>query len=61
MIHFGKTLQGELELRMSGEDVETLYRAISGGGLQERRDMYDIKTYIEKEFSDEIKKHKKII
>lgn len=55
MFHYGKTPQGDLEISVSGEDLRRLYRVLVGaGGLPERRDMYDMKTYIEENFRQEL-------
>lgn len=54
MFHYGKTPHGDLEISASGEDVRMLYRAMSGTGLLERRDMYDLKAYIEDNFREEL-------
>lgn len=54
MFHYGKTPQGDFEITASGEDIRMLYRAMSGTGLLERRDMYEMKTYIEENFRQEL-------
>ena len=56
MIHYGKTLQGELQLMLTGEDVAHLHTMITGAGLEQRREFYGLKTYIEDEYKDELKK-----
>ncbi len=54
MFHYGKNPKGDLEISVSGSDVRMFYRAMSGTGLLERRDMYDMKTYIEENFRQEL-------
>lgn len=55
MLHFGKTPQGELEMRLSDEEVGVLYRAIATAHLPERGTLHGLKTYLETEFRDNIK------
>lgn len=54
MFHYGKTPQGDLEISVSGEDIRIFYCAMSGTGLLGRRDMYDLKSYIEENFRQEL-------
>lgn len=56
MIHYGKTLQGELQLMLTGEDVAHLHTMITDAGLEQRRMFYGLKAYIEDEYKDELKK-----
>lgn len=55
MIHFGKTPQGELEIRAAGADIGVIYRAICSSALLERCYLYPMKEMIEREFVEEIK------
>lgn len=55
MLHFGKTPDGELEIRATGDEVGTLYRAIAAAHLPERGTLYGLKSYMETEFRDHIK------
>ena len=55
MFNFGKTPQGELDIRVDGKDVGVLYRAISAASLPERGTLHDLKVYLEENFSEEIK------
>jgi len=56
MIHYGKTLQGELQLMLTGEDVAHLHTMITGAGLEQRRVFYGLKAYIEDEYKNELTK-----
>ena len=56
MFQYGKTPSGDLEISIGGDDIRMFYRAINSAGLQERRDMYGLKTYIEKHFKEELEK-----
>ena len=55
MFHFGKTPEGELDIMADGKDVGVLYRAIAAADLPERGTLHKLKTYLEENFSDEIK------
>jgi hypothetical protein len=52
MVHFGKTQDDELQIIVTGQDVETLRRMIVSSSLMERRTFYDLKEYIETEYKD---------
>ena len=60
MFHFGKTPEGELDIRVDGKDVGVLYRAVSAANLPERGRLHGLKTYLEENFSDEIKSRTEI-
>lgn len=55
MFHFGKTPEGELDIRVGGNDLGVLYRAVSAASLPDRGTLHDLKTYLEENFPDEIK------
>jgi len=55
MLHYGKTPEGELDIRADGKDVGVLYRAISAADLPERGTLHKLKTYLEDNFEDDIK------
>jgi hypothetical protein len=55
MFHFGKTPEGELDIRVDGKEVGVLYRAIATANLPERGTLHNLKTYLEENFKDEIK------
>lgn len=55
MFHFGKTPEGELDIRVGGNDLGVLYRAVSAASLPDRGPLHDLKTYLEENFPDEIK------
>lgn len=60
MFHFGKTPEGELDIRVDGKDVGVLYRAVSAANLPERGRLHNLKTYLEENFADEIKSRTEI-
>jgi len=50
MVHFGKTQPDELQIIVTGQDIESLRRMIVSSSLMERRKFYRLKEYIETEF-----------
>ena len=52
MVHFGKTQDDELQIIVTGQDIESLRRMIVSSSLMERRTFYGLKEYIETEFKD---------
>ena len=56
MVHFGKKQDGELQIILTDQDVESLHRMIVSSSLMERRTFYGLKEYIETEYKDVINK-----
>jgi len=56
MVHFGKTQDDELQIIVTGQDIESLRRMIVSSALMERRTFYGLKEYIETEYKDIITK-----
>lgn len=54
MVHFGKKQDGELQIILTDQDVESLHRMIVSSSLMERRTFYGLKEYIETEYEDVI-------
>ena len=54
MVHFGKTQDDELQIIVTGQDIEALRRMIVSSSLMERRTFYGLKEYVETEFKDVI-------
>ena len=52
MVHFGKTQDDELQIIVTGQDIESLRRMIVSSSLMERRTFYGLKEYMETEFKD---------
>ena len=50
MVHFGKKQDDELQIIVTGQDIESLRRMIVSSSLMERRTVYGLKEYIETEF-----------
>ena len=56
MVHFGKTQDDELQIIVTGQDIESLRRMIVWSSLMERRTFYGLKEYIETEYKEIINK-----
>lgn len=56
MVHFGKTQDDELQIIVTGQDIESLRRMIVSSSLMERRTFYGLKEYIETEYKEIINK-----
>ena len=54
MVHFGKKQDDELQIIVTGQDIEALRRMIVSSSLMERRTFYWLKEYIETEYKDVI-------
>ena len=52
MVHYGKTQPDELQIIVTGQDVESLRRTILSANLTERRVFFGVKHYIEEEFKE---------
>lgn len=52
MIHYGKTTGGDLQIIINEEHVDSVRRLILSASLQERREFYGLKDYIEKNFKN---------
>ena len=52
MIHFGKTKDDELQIVVNGGDIAAMRHIIMQAGLEERRNFYNLKQYIEDNFKE---------
>ena len=59
MIHYGKTPDGDLDLRVSADDVGEIFGLLDSTGLLQRRTFDDLKTYIRKEFAGELEQYRR--
>ena len=50
MIHYGKEPSGDLNIRISADDIGEVYDALESAGLLQRRTFDGLKQYIGKEF-----------
>jgi len=53
MVHYGKTQPDELQIIVTGQDIEALRRTILSANLTERRVFFGLKHYIEEKFDKE--------
>lgn len=54
MIHYGKTPQGDMEIKVSADEVGEIYAALCQAGLLQRRTFDGMKRYIESEFKSKL-------
>ena len=59
MIHFGKEPSGDLDIRVSAEDVGEVYEALQSAGLLQRRTFNGLKDYLIKHFADELEQYRR--
>jgi len=59
MIHYGKTPDGDLEFRVSADDVGEVFSLLDSTGLLQRRTFDDLKTYIKEQFADELEHYRR--
>lgn len=60
MIHFGKAPQtGDLEIRISPDEVGEVYETLQSAGLLQRRAFDPMKRYIEREYQAELAQYRR--
>ena len=59
MIHYGKTPDGELNMRVSADDVGEVYGLLESAGLLQRRTFNGLKVYLCENFSDELETYRR--
>ena len=59
MIHYGKEPSGDLDIRVSAEDVGEVYEMLQTAGLLQRRTFNGLKDYLTKNFADELETHRR--
>lgn len=59
MIHYGKTPDGELNMRVSADDVGEVYGLLESAGLLQRRTFNGLKVYLNEYFSDELEAYRR--
>lgn len=59
MIHFGKVPSGDLEIRVSPDDVGEVLDMIQSAGLLQRRTFDKLKRYITTEYESELEEYRK--
>ena len=58
MIHYGKEPSGDLDIRVSAEDVGEVYEVLQTAGLLQRRTFNGLKDYLTKNFADELETYR---
>lgn len=59
MIYYEKMPDGDLNLRLSAEEVGEVYSMLDSAGLLQRRTFDGLKTYIKKNYADELEKYRR--
>lgn len=59
MIHFGKAPSGDLEIKVSADDVGEVYEVLQSAGLLQRRTFDGLKDYLTKNFKAELEKYRR--
>jgi len=59
MFHYGKTPSGDLDIRVSAEDVGEVYEVLQTAGLLQRRTFNGLKDYLTKNFADELEQYRR--
>ena len=54
MIHYGKTPQGDLEIKVSADNVGEVHNMLYSSGLLPRRVLDGLQKYIEDNFADDL-------
>ena len=58
MIHYGKEPSGDLNIRVSAEDVGEVYEVLQSAGLLQRRTFNGLKDYLTKNFKAELEQYR---
>jgi hypothetical protein len=59
MIHYGKEPSGDLDIRVSAEDVGEVYEVLQTAGLLQRRTFNGMKDYLTENFADELETYRR--
>ena len=59
MIHYGKTINGDLQIIVNEESIKEMLNIILSAPLMERRTFYGLKRYIEDNYKEILINHKK--
>lgn len=58
MIHYGKEPSGDLEIRVSADDVGEVYSLLESAQLQQRRSFNALKEYISNNYTNELAQYR---
>ncbi len=59
MIHYGKEPSGDLEIRVSADDVGEVYSLLESAQLQQRRSFNALKEYISNNYTNELAQYRR--
>lgn len=59
MIHYGKEPSGDLEIRVSADDVGEIYSLLESACLLQRRTFNGLKEYISKNYANELAQYRR--
>ena len=58
MIHYGKEPSGDLDIKVSAEDVGEVYEVLQTAGLLQRRTFNGLQDYLKKNFQAELEQYR---
>ena len=59
MIHYGKEPSGDLDIRVSAEDVGEVFEVLQTAGLLQRRTFNGLQDYLKKNFQTELEQYRR--
>ena len=59
MIHYGKEPSGDLDIKVSADDVGEVFEVLQTAGLLQRRTFNGLKDYLIKNFADELEQYRR--
>ena len=58
MIHYGKEPSGDLDIKVSAEDVGEVFEVLQSAGLLQRRTFNGLQDYLKKNFQAELEQYR---
>lgn len=58
MIHYGKEPSGDLDIKVSAEDVGEVFEVLQTAGLLQRRTFNGLQDYLKKNFQAELEQYR---
>lgn len=58
MIHYGKEPSGDLNIRVSAEDVGEVFEMLQSAGLLQRRTFNGLQSYLKENFKEELEQYR---
>ena len=59
MIHYGKEPSGDLDIKVSAEDVGEVFEVLQTAGLLQRRTFNGLQDYLKKNFQTELEQYRR--